>query len=173
MWVRSMEGQLQAPDSGSDVETQPGKKLTIQAIPRETVDLQLVHEQQPQVQPAWTESFNSEALRLLLATTFPNAQPSSWWLSGASTSSGPGQSFQISLTVVYTRKRGKQGRKASNPPLAQLRPSKPLVFKKTSKTKGKNLMLQDGSSSVTPDTLEGLRTSPRIRSLLDGHRKPV
>jgi hypothetical protein len=119
------------------------------------------------------QSFNSEVLRLLLATTFPNAQPSSWWLSGASTSSGPGQSFQISLTVVYTRKRGKQGRKASNPPLAQLRPSKPLVFKKTSKTKGKNLMLQDGSSSVTPDTLEGLRTSPRIRSLLDGHRKPV
>jgi hypothetical protein len=94
-----MEGQLQAPDSGSDVETQPGKKLTIQAIPRETVDLQLVHEQQPQVQPAWTESFNSEALRLLLATTFPNAQPSSWWLSGASTSSRPGQSFHISLTV--------------------------------------------------------------------------
>jgi hypothetical protein len=41
------------------------------------------------MQPEWVASFNTEALRRMLASAFPNAGPSSWWKSGSLAPSKP------------------------------------------------------------------------------------
>jgi hypothetical protein len=80
MQVASDDSIIQGESSSNTSFLQQGNAQTIQM----RNDLELVSQNQPNIQLDWMGSFNTEALRKILAAAFPRAQPNSWWLSGSS-----------------------------------------------------------------------------------------